>query len=318
LALRHGARGCVTRHAIKLFDPSIYPDAATYWMDMGRLASQTSSMQSIHSPNLVARETYDETDGIGYTQMEVIHGTDLGQFLSGAHLDRVRTQLPHRQWERLYDVLFRRQDDCLRIQPGIVVYIMRMLLRGLEWLHNKGFVHGDVKPSNIMLDRLGYVKLIDYGRAARANERTKVLFGSPLYMAPEVHRRRPILIQSDLYSVGLVGMVMLVGKRLLFERHMTEGQLVDFKLTLPGRLSEFLPPYVLENERLVAVLRRFLSPRPEDRFPNAQIAESDAEGLREVHKQLMHTGKDSDYLREVSHFVNRIQLDCWETVTLNI
>jgi eukaryotic-like serine/threonine-protein kinase len=316
LALRHGARGCVTRHAIKVFDPSIYPDAPSYWTDMGRIASQTSSMQTIQSPHLVDLDSYDEVDGIGFTQEEVINGIDLDQLTAGVHLDRVRTRFAVREWARLNDVLFRPQDDHLRIQPGIAIYIMRMVLRGLETLHKKGFVHGDIKPSNIMVDRVGTVQVVDFGRAARANERTRILFGSPLYMAPEVHRREPTQIHSDIFSIGLVGIVLLSGKKTVFRHVMSEQDLLEFKLTLASRLGSLLPPYVLENHKLVALLQRFVAPNVKDRFPDAQTAESDAQGLRMVHKQLTLSGKDSDYGREISTYVSAVDLDFWDTVTI--
>src|SRR5512136_1295824 len=69
LGLRQGARGCITQHAIKLFDPGIYRTPEEYWTDMGRLASQISRLQSLQSPNLVPRHSYDETYGIGYSLM---------------------------------------------------------------------------------------------------------------------------------------------------------------------------------------------------------------------------------------------------------
>jgi serine/threonine protein kinase len=275
-------------------------------------------MQTIRSPNLVSRDAYDEVEGIGITQMEVIHGIDLDQFLTGTFLSRAAERYSGGDWSRLRSVLFRADADELRIQPGIAVYVMRMVLRGLEWLHKKGFIHGDVKPSNIMVDRLGTVKLIDYGRALSIDEPTPVLFGSPLYMAPEVHLRQAIVPQSDLYSVGIVGLAMMVGRRTLFEQLTSNDAILEHKLSLPNRLDRYLPGYVRENLKLVALLRRFLAADPKDRFPDAQTAESDAEGLRLVHRQLMFSGQDSDYGRETASFVNAIALDFWDTIAIQL
>jgi len=263
-------------------------------------------------------DSYDEVDGIGFSQEEVIHGIDVGQFVTGTYLERVRSRFSAREWERLSEVLFRQRQDQLLIQPGIAIYIMRMVLRGLETLHQKGFVHGDIKPTNIMLDRVGTVQLIDFGRAARDNECTQILFGSPLYMAPEVHRREPIRVQSDLFTVGLVGITLLAGKKTVFRRNLTEGDLLEFKMTLAGRLGEILPPYVLENQQLVALLKRFVAPKPADRFPDARTAESDVQGLRMVHKQLTLSGKDSDYGREISSYINAVDLEFWDSVTMQL
>jgi len=305
LGLRQGARGCITRHAIKLFDPSIYSSAQKYWTDMGRISSQTMRLQATNSPNLVSRDIYEETNGIGYTQMEVIDGVDLRYIMSGEHLDTVRARSSDSEWATFTDAIFRFDAGTLTIQPGVAIYIMRMLLRGLEILHEKGFVHSDIKPANIMIDRLGYIKLIDFGRAVVAKEKMTLLLGSPLFMAPETHRREPSLIQSDIYGVGLMGLEMLRGKPLI-SGNITEKDILDFKMTLPDRLPELLPEHVLQNAEFVSMLRRFIDPDPEKRFSNAVSAESDGEGLRLVHKQLTQLNKDTDYGRELGYYMNKL------------
>jgi len=302
LGLRQGARGCVTRHAIKIFDPAIYRSAKMYWTDMGRIAAQISRLHTVNSPNLVGRDIYDESNGIGYIQMEAVDGLDLRQFLDGGHLPKAKQRSSAEEWARFTDVIFRKDDRKLAIQPGIALHIMRQILRGLEVLHEQGFVHSDVKPGNIMIDRLGYVKLIDFGRAVMANEKMSILLGSPLYMAPETHRREPSLISSDLYSVGLVGLELLRGEPLLKKEGMTEKGLLEAKLALPDRLADLLPDYVRQNEAFVHLLRRFIEPDPAKRYSSAEAAESSDEGLRIVHKQLSQLGKDTQYERELSRY----------------
>jgi len=214
LGLRQGARGCVTRHAIKIFDPSIYSSAKKYWTDMGRIAAQTSKLQLVQNPSLVAPEIYEESNGIGYLQMEVVDGLSLRELLDGSHMEQVRARSTDEEWARFNDVIFRQENGKIMIQPGIALYILRQVLRGLETLHEMGFIHSDVKPANIMIDRLGYVKLIDYGRAMLANEKITLLLGTPVYMAPEAHEERVARTYSDIYSLGLVGLEMLRGERL--------------------------------------------------------------------------------------------------------
>jgi serine/threonine protein kinase len=306
LALRQGARGCITRHAIKIFDPSIYTSAKRYWTDMGRIADQISRLQSVRAPNLVARDAYEETNGIGYVQMEPVDGVDLQYLLKPRHLEVVRERCTPEEWSRYTDVIFRLEGDRVSIQPGIALYIMRQVLRGLEALHEMGYVHSDIKPANVMVDRLGYVKLIDYGRAVRAHEEVTILFGSPLYMAPETHRRQPSLYQSDIYSVGLLGLEMLRGEPLVDARDMTEKDLLQFKMELPDRLMDLLPEHVRKNQQFTGLLRRFVEPDPELRFRAAGDAESGNEGLRLVHKQLVQLGKDTEYGRELQGYLTRL------------
>ena len=209
--LRQGARGCVTRHAIKVFDPSIYANAKKYWTDMGRIAEQTSKMQLLDSPNLVSPDIYEEYNGIGYVQMGMIDGVGLRYLLDGDHVARAKSRCTAEEWAQTLDVVFHQNDGRLAIQPGIAIHIMRRVLRGLEILHELGFVHCDIKPANIMIDRLGTVKVIDYGRGTFTHEQQLFLLGTPTYMAPEQHRREAANPASDIYAVGLVGLEMLRG-----------------------------------------------------------------------------------------------------------
>lgn len=306
LGLRQGARGCVTRHAIKLFDPGIYPNAKKYWTDMGRIAAQTSKLQLVKSPVLVSPEIYEESNGIGYIQMEVVNGCSLRYLLDGEHLEIARKRSTTAEWAKFTDAIFRMDGGKLRIQPGVALYIMRQILRGLETLHEMGFIHSDVKPANVMIDRLGYVKLIDFGRAVLVNEKVSILLGTPLFMAPETHRREPAFVQSDIYSVGLVGLEMLRGEPLVDVTRMSESDLLAFKQDLPRRLPELLPEYVRQNAQFVVLLQRFLDPDPKRRYPSAEEAEVGSQGLLLVHKQLAQLGKDTEYGRELENYLAKL------------
>jgi len=304
LGLRQGARGCVTRHAIKLFAPTNYPSPELYWTDMGRIAVQTSRLQAMQSPNLVSRDSYEETYGIGYLQMEAIDGLDLKVFLDGVHLDKARMRSTREEWARFTDVIFRLEGPRMCIQPGVAIYIMRMMLRGLEALNTVGFLHCDVKPGNVMIDRLGYVKLVDFGRAVSTGEKSSWLLGTPIYMAPEIHRRQSPLVQSDIFSAGLVCLEMLRGAPVC-DPAMNEDDMLQVKLRLSDRLHEYLPPYVSRNERFVNTLRRMLVPDPGRRFSSVSEVDSGPDGLVHVHKQLVHMGKDTEYGRELEHYLSK-------------
>jgi serine/threonine protein kinase len=307
LGLRQGARGCVTRHAIKLFDPGIYSGAKKYWRDMARIAAQTSKLQLVKNPSLVAPDIYEESNGVGYIQMEVVDGVSLRELLDGTHLEQVRARSTDEEWGRFTDAVFRLEGGRVAIQPGVALYIMRQALRGLETLHEMGFVHSDVKPANLMVDRLGFVKLIDYGRAMMADEKMSLLLGTPVYMAPETHRERVARVQSDLYSLGMVGLEMLRGERLFPPGQVpeTEEELYRAKCELPGRLYDILPEHVRQNEALVEVLRRMLDPDPAHRFESAEEAEGTG-GLAMLHKQLTLAGKDTEYGRELEDYLSKI------------
>ena len=307
LGLRQGARGCVTRHALKLFDPGIYGSAKKYWTDMGRIAAQTSKLQLVKNPSLVAPEIYEESNGIGYIQMEVVDGISLRELLDGAHLEQVRARSTDEEWRRFTDVIFRLENGKIMIQPGIALYVLRQVLRGLETLHEMGFIHSDVKPANIMIDRLGYVKLIDYGRAMLANEKITILLGTPVYMAPEAHAERIARTHSDIYSLGLVGLEMLRGERLFpSDKPLSEAELLQAKRDLPHHLYDMLPDHVRKNAQFLILLQRFLEPNPAGRFATAEEAEVGSNGLAMLHKQLTLAGKDTEYGRELENYLSKI------------
>ncbi len=306
LCLRQGARGCITKHALKLFDPSIYRSTEEYWTDMGRIASQISHLHGLQSPHLVTRHSYDEIYGIGYVQMEGIDGIDMRRFLSGNHLDIARQNSSPAEWARFAETIFYFEEDRMALRPGIVVYILRSLLRGLERLHSSDFLHSDVKPGNVMVDRLGSVRIVDFGRAVRVKERLSFLLGSPMYMAPETHRRELADIRSDLYSIGLIGLEMLSGRPIADPGELDEQRLLEIKYNLPGKIDEMLPEKVRKQRNLVHTIARLIDPDPENRYEDAKEAEVGEDGLFGVDKQLIRAGVEDEYSRELSDYLAKL------------
>jgi serine/threonine protein kinase len=306
-AQRHGSRGCVTEHAVKVFDPGIYPNVEKYWTDMGRIAAQISRLQATRSPNLVDCDIYEENNGIGFVQMELIRGVTLLQLLDPQVQQTVQSRCSAREWDTLMKIIFNKHNNRLCIQPGVAIYIMRQMLSGLETLHSSNYLHCDIKPSNTMIDPLGYVKIIDFGRANLVNEKSRILLGTPMFMAPEIHDRMPATVQSDLYGVGLVGLFLMTGKPLSTGPNIGEKELQEIKCKLPKELPRLLPSYVLRNEKFVTILQRLLNPDPSKRYDDARKAESYGEGLAIVHKQLTQLNIDSEYRRDLAYYLEKYQ-----------
>jgi eukaryotic-like serine/threonine-protein kinase len=306
LGVRHGARGCATEHAIKVFTPGLYQTPNQYWTDMGRIARQIARLHSVQNSSLVSRHSYEETQGIGYVEMEAIDGLDLRRLLTPDHLDMARKRSTDDEWQRFTRTIFRLENDRLTIQPGIAIYIIRSILRGLEVLHECNFLHADIKPANVMINRQGYAKIVDFGRAVVPETQQTVLFGSPMYMAPEAHRREPAKTQSDLYSVGLVALEMLRGEPLTPDNRVREAELLAVKEELPSKLRDLLPPYVLENGDLVEILHRLISIDPESRYASARDAEGGSGGLRVIDRQLVQAGLDSEYARDLADYMAKL------------
>ncbi|MFO7534985.1 MAG: serine/threonine-protein kinase [Kiritimatiellia bacterium] len=306
LAVRQGARGCHTRHAVKLFDPSIYSTAERYWTDMGRIAGQVSRLQPTQHVNLIACDIYDESNGVGFIQMNAVDGIDLQYFLSSTHLAIARGQCSDDEWRHFMSVLFRLQGDRILLTPGIAVHILREILAGLQHLHEAGFLHGDIKPSNIMVDRTGGIRSVDFGRASLIGERISIQLGSPLYMAPEIHRLEPGLPQSDMYSLGLLAVELLGGRVPFNPAIFTDDDLLAAKMKLPDKLETWLPPYVVENELLMAILKKMLQPDPKQRFRSARECSGSSRGLRGVQRQLAKMDIDAEYDMEIERYVEKL------------
>ncbi len=101
---------------------------------------------------------------------------------------------------------------------GIDLDFLRVALTGclsaLQFLHSKGVIHGDIKPSNMLVDSQGRVKLGDFGLARRASdEGGSLLKGTTKYMAPEMLAPQfgPVGPASDLYSLGFSAFELMCG-----------------------------------------------------------------------------------------------------------
>ena len=301
--VRHGARSCRTCHALKLFDPAIYESPDEYWSDMGRISTQVADLHMNQSPHLLGCDFYEEESSIGYIQMELIEGVNLHELLDPRLVaNRLRTP-------KGPGPLFNVFEGRPVIQPGVVVYIMRQMLEGIEALHSAGYLHCDVKPANVMIDSRGYIRIIDLGRAVRVNEGHGRLLGTPRYSAPEVHRGAPVTVKSDVYGVGIVGLELLRGAQWTSARKLSITRLLELKENLANRLESLLPPYVCCNHELMAILRRLLDPDPAGRFADARTAEAGAEGLAVVHKQLTRMDIDSDYRRVLADVTGSVRLE---------
>jgi serine/threonine-protein kinase len=103
-----------------------------------------------------------------------------------------------------------------RLQVGEALRIVADILESLDYAHQQGIIHRDVKPSNVLLNREGRALLIDFGIALAVGEerrtRTGQMIGTPHYMSPEqiLHPKR-LDHRSDVYSVGCVLYEMLTG-----------------------------------------------------------------------------------------------------------
>ncbi|MGQ9769025.1 MAG: protein kinase domain-containing protein [Thermogutta sp.] len=155
-------------------------------------------------------------------------------------------------------------------------------LQALEFLHKNGIVHGDIKPSNLLLDKEGRVKLGDFGLARRAtDEHGSLLKGTTKYMAPELISAQfgAVGPASDLYSLGFTAYELMCGPdfELLFPTLSTFGRDRQIAWMMwHASADQKLPPIhrVLEGvpEDMAEVVDRLVQKNQQERIRSASEA----------------------------------------------
>jgi serine/threonine-protein kinase len=259
----------------------------------------------IQHDNVLDVHNFVEQDGIRVMEMEWVDGYDLSQLLTQRMLDLARQRVSHQRWEYLNDVIVTSGPHQPRLKPGIAIQVLRECLAALAALHRQEIVHGDLKPSNVMLKRTGNAKVIDIGSAIDLRTSAGRRLWSPAYAAPEVLEGAPNSPRSDLASLGYVLIEMLAG-RSPFAGITTGTQLLEAKRHLEQRLPDLLPPDVSCNDLLLHCCRRLIATDPSHRFPSAEAADLGRKGAAEFHRQLVKGGLASEYENDIRVWLEQL------------
>ncbi len=206
-----------------------------------RFQNEAKIISRLRHPNIV--EVYDTEDAFAtfFIIMERLSGKSL-------------------------DVLF---DSGKRFTFPQVRNVIRQVALALQFAHNHGVVHRDIRPSNIVLSPEGKVKLTDFGLALDigagdgANEEELPISGPPSYTAPEQLAGEPVDRRSDIYSLGIVAYEMLVGA-VPFVGGSNEVRNLQRNAPVPSpRSKDSRVPDDLEE-----LVRRATAKLPDDRFQN--------------------------------------------------
>ncbi|MFC1835868.1 protein kinase [Thermodesulfobacteriota bacterium] len=98
------------------------------------------------------------------------------------------------------------------LPPARALHILLQACYGLEFAHDSGIIHGDVKPGNIFVQTDDRVKIVDFGLSVPTGTKAARLLGTPYYFAPEKIRMGAVDARSDIYSLGIVVFKMLTGQ----------------------------------------------------------------------------------------------------------
>ena len=150
--------------------------------------------------------------------------------------------------------------------PSEVRAIAAAIARALDYAHQRGYVHRDVKPENILFWEDGTPQLTDFGIARAMGSETGMtdtgmIIGSPHYMSPEQARGLRVDGRCDLYSLGVVLYEMLTG-RLPFDADETLAVALS-------HVNDPVPELPRELEEWQPVVDRLLAKSPEDRYGSA-------------------------------------------------
>ncbi|MBX3260124.1 MAG: serine/threonine protein kinase [Labilithrix sp.] len=245
-----------------------------------QLDREAKILADLAHPNVVLLlEASRTASGRPYVVLEWVDGPSLEDVLAAATADAAAR---------------RGRDKASRPKLGVpaALAVACGVCSALEHIHERGVVHRDVKPSNVLLSRTGHVKVIDFGIAQRprtasmsdtlgtegitasgrmAPEQIKDAFGTPAYMSPEQILGDFVDGRSDLFSLGVVLYQMLSGSR-PFEAPGADDSKRSaaqrIRRDAPAPLRERAPHCPRAVERIVM---RLLEKSPNDRYPSAGV-----------------------------------------------
>jgi eukaryotic-like serine/threonine-protein kinase len=242
VAIRRGPSGFEQRVCLKRILPHLARDP-----ELLRLFDQEAKLTAkLSHANVVQLLDYATDAGEPYLVFELIDGTDLRQ---------------------LHRALMEKNEP---LTTGLVAHVAHELASALSYAHDKGVVHRDVSPSNILLSLAGEVKLTDFGIAKAFGSpgltRSGAVKGKIPYIAPEYARTGLADPRADLFSLGVTLYELLVGERPFRGRN--DVEILERIIRGEHEPVSARAPHV--PAELADIVERLLEPDPDARFADAE------------------------------------------------
>jgi DNA-directed RNA polymerase specialized sigma24 family protein/tRNA A-37 threonylcarbamoyl transferase component Bud32 len=236
---------------------TLRPTRQTQAMIRERFTREAEVLGRLAHPNFVDVSDFGESArGISYLVMELLNGHPLSSELR----------------------------EHGKLHPARTLRIAAEVCKGLQFAHELGIIHRDIKPDNVVVlndeSGAGFAKILDLGVAATSDESEnpdKTLYGTPAYMAPEQIQGTRIDGRVDLYALGVMLFELLTGEQ-PFRGGTIEFVLVQQLASTPPRLAD-VNPELPEVAALQGLLDQCLAKDPADRIRSARALEQQIEGL---------------------------------------
>ena len=232
-----------------------------------RFRNESKAIAVLSHPNIV--KVYDVSfgDRIQYIVMEYVDGITLKQYIE---------QQGEIKWRE-------------------ALYFTVQILQALQHAHERGIIHRDIKPQNIMLLEDGSIKVMDFGIARFTQAETQTMtdkaIGSVHYIAPEQARGGHINDKADIYSVGVMLYEMLTGQLPFVADNAVSVAIMQMRAepTPPTRINPSIP------KGLEEITMHAMEKNPAQRFPSAADMLEDIERFRRNPEMVFNYGDQVDH-----------------------